>query len=82
MKIIIIKNLYPKLAHVNGSNRYIENISLTNSEWIQKDVTIHPPINVLVNFNDFIEKNIKLQNIKVEGLPKNVIPIIPMSRNF
>jgi hypothetical protein len=38
---------------------------------------MHPSINVLVNFNDFIEKNIKL-----EGLLKNVIPIIPISRNF
>ncbi len=43
---------------------------------------MHPPVNVLANFNDFIEKNIKLQNIKLEGLPKNVIPIIPISRNF
>jgi hypothetical protein len=54
----------------------------TDLEWIQKDVTMHPPINVFVNFNDFIEKNIKLQNIKLEGLPKNVIPIIAISRNF
>jgi hypothetical protein len=43
---------------------------------------MHPPINVLVNFNDFIKKNIKLQNIKLEGLLKNVIPIIPISKNF
>jgi hypothetical protein len=62
MKIIIIEILYFKLIIINGSIRYIENISFTNSEWIQKDVTMHPPINVLVNFNDFIEKHIKLQN--------------------
>ncbi len=43
---------------------------------------MHPPINVLVNFNDFIEKNIKLQKIKLEGLFKNVIPIRFISRNF
>jgi hypothetical protein len=43
---------------------------------------MHPPINVLVNFHDFIEKNIKLQNIKLESLLKNVIPIIPISKNF
>jgi hypothetical protein len=43
---------------------------------------MHPPINVLVNFNDFIKKNIKLQNIKLEGLLKHVIPIIPISKNF
>jgi len=33
-------------------------------------------------FNDFIKKNIKLKNLKLESLPKNVIPIIPISRNF
>jgi hypothetical protein len=43
---------------------------------------MHPPINVLVNFNDFIEKYIKLQNIQLEALPKNVIPLIPISSNF
>ncbi len=65
MKIIITKKLYPKLGITNESIRYIKNISLTNSKWIQKIITMHSPINVLVNFNDVIEKNIKL-----EGLPK------------
>ncbi len=41
---------------------------------------MHPLINVLVNFNDFIF--FKLENIKLKGLPKNVIRIIPISRNF
>ncbi len=82
MKIIIAKKLYPKLGIVNESIRYIENISLANSKWIHKNITMHSPIDVLVNFNDFIAKNIKLQNIQLEGLPKNVIPIIFISRNF
>ncbi len=82
MKIIIIENIYSKFIIVNGSIKYVENLSFTNSKWIQRDITMHPPINVLVNFNNFIEKNIKLQNIKLEGLLKNVIPIIPISRNF
>jgi hypothetical protein len=82
MKIIIAKKLYPKLGIVNESIRYIENISLANSKWIHKNITMHSPIDVLVNFNDFIAKNIKLQKIKLEGLPKNVIPIIFISRNF
>jgi hypothetical protein len=38
---------------------------------------MYPPINVLVDFNDFVKKNIKLKS-----LPKNVIPIIPRSMNF
>jgi len=82
MKIIIIENIYSKFIIVNGSIKYVENLSFTNSKWIQRDITMHRPINVLVNFNNFIEKNIKLQNIKLEGLLKNVIPIIPISRNF
>jgi hypothetical protein len=82
MRIIITKNLYPKLGIVNENIKYIENISLKYSKWILKNITMHPPINVLVNFNDFIKKNIKLQNLKLKGFPKNVIPIIPISRNF
>jgi hypothetical protein len=65
----IIKNIYPKLGHVNKSIGYIEHTSFTNLKWIHKDVIVHPPINVLINFNDFIENNINLQNIKLEGLP-------------
>jgi hypothetical protein len=56
MKIIITKNLYPKLGIVNENIKYIENISLKYSKWILKNITMHPPINVLVNFNDFIKK--------------------------
>jgi len=82
MKIIIIENLYPKLGSVNGNIGYIENMSLAYSKWIQKDITMYPPINVLLSFNDFIKKNIRLQNIKLKSLPKNVIPIIPISTSF
>jgi hypothetical protein len=64
MKIIITKHLYPKLKIVNESIKYIKNISLKHSKWILKNITMHPHINVLVNFNDFIEKtlNYKLKN--------------------
>jgi len=58
MKIIIAKKLYPKLGIINDNIRYIKNISFTDFEWIQKDVTMHSPINILINFNDFIENNI------------------------
>jgi hypothetical protein len=49
MKVIIIKNLYPKLGIVNGTIGYVENISLTKSHWIQCDEMMHPPINILVD---------------------------------
>jgi len=53
MKIIITESLYLKLG-VNGSIGYIKNISLIDVKWIHKDITLHTPINILVNFNDFI----------------------------
>jgi hypothetical protein len=79
---MITKKLYSKLRIINESISYIKNISFTNFEWIQKDVTMHPPINILIDFSDFIENNIKLQNIKLEGFPKNIIPIILILNNF
>jgi hypothetical protein len=77
-----MKILCPKLRIVNGSIGYIENISLTDVEWIQKNIMMHPPINILVNFNNFIEKHVNLQDIILENLPKNVIPIGFISRSF
>jgi hypothetical protein len=78
MKIIIIENLYPKLRIVNESIRYIENTSFTNSKWMQKYITMHPPINVLVNFNDFIEKKHKITRPLLKCCTNNV----PKWRNF
>ncbi len=43
---------------------------------------MHSSINVLVNFNEFINKHINLQNITLDELPTNVIPIAPISKNF
>jgi ATP-dependent exoDNAse (exonuclease V) alpha subunit len=54
MKVIITENLYPKLGIVNGTIGYVENISLTKSHWIQRDEMMHPPINILVDFNEII----------------------------
>jgi hypothetical protein len=43
---------------------------------------VHPPTNVYVDLNESIEKLDILQNITLEGLPKNVIPIISISKTF
>jgi len=51
-------------------------------EWIQNGFTMHPPINVLVNFNEFANKHINLQNITFNGLTTNVILIAPISKSF
>lgn len=77
--MIILEKLHLKLKFVNGSIDYIKNISLTNVKWIKKDVIMCPPINILVNFNEFTKKQISLQNITFKGLSQNVIPI---SRNL
>ncbi len=67
---------------MNISIGYIENICLIDVKWIQQDITMHPPINILVNFKVFIKKHINLQNIIFENLLINVVPIGPISRNF
>jgi hypothetical protein len=35
--------------------KQIENISFTYAKWIQEDVTMHPSMNVSINFNEFIK---------------------------
>lgn len=78
MKVIITQNIYPKIVILKGTIGYVQNILLTKSHWIQHDNLMHPPINFLINFNEFIQKHEILQNINLKGLPKNVIPIAPI----
>jgi hypothetical protein len=82
MKIIIIENLYSKIRTINGTIGYVQNISLTKSRWIQHDYLMHPPINILIDYNEFIQKHETLQDINIKGLLKNIIPIAPIIRNF
>ncbi len=82
MKVIIIKNLYPKRGIVNGTIGYVQNITLTKSHWIQYDELMHPPINVFIDFNEVIQYHEILQDITLKGLSKNVILIAPIIKNF
>lgn len=44
---------------------------------------MHIFLKILVNFNEFIaKKHVSLQDIILESLPKNVIPIVPILKNF
>jgi hypothetical protein len=43
MKIIIIENIYLKFIIVNGSIRYIENLSFTNSNGYREMLQCIPP---------------------------------------
>jgi hypothetical protein len=81
MKIIITENLYPKLRIVNGTIGYIQNILINKSQWIQQNHSMHPPTNVYVDLNKFIEK-MPLYKRTLEGLPKNVVSIILISEPF
>jgi hypothetical protein len=82
MKVIIIKNLYPKKRIVNGTIGYVQNIALTKSHWIEYDELMHPPINVFINFDEVIQYHETLQNMILEGLSKNVILIAPIIKIF
>jgi hypothetical protein len=82
MKVIIIKNLYPKRGIVNGTIGYVQNITFTKSHWIQYDELIHPLVNVFIDFNEVIQYHETLQDITLEGLSKNVILIAPIIKNF
>jgi hypothetical protein len=55
---------------------------MNKSQWIQHDHSMHPPTNVSVYLNEFIEKHDTLLNIILEGLPKNVITIVPIAITF
>jgi hypothetical protein len=43
---------------------------------------MHPHTNVYVDLNESIEKQYTLQDITLKGLPKNVIPIVLISKTF
>jgi hypothetical protein len=56
MKVITIEDLYPKIGIVNGTIGYVQNISIKRRDWIHYDELMHPPMNILVDFTEFIEK--------------------------
>jgi hypothetical protein len=62
IKVTITKNLYPKLGIINGIVIYIQNISINKSQWIQRNHSMHPPTNVYVDLNEFIEKHDTVQD--------------------
>jgi hypothetical protein len=66
MKIIITKTYVPKL--LMKTIGYVESVSFTKSHWIQHDNLMHPPINILINFNEFKQKYETLQDITLRGL--------------
>ncbi len=81
-KRMITKKLYSKLRIINESISYITKY-IFHKFWMDTERCYNAsPINILIDFSDFIENNIKLQNIKLEGFPKKIIPIIQILNNF
>jgi hypothetical protein len=39
---------------VNGTIGYVQDISIKKINWIHYDELMHPPTNILVDFNEFI----------------------------
>jgi len=70
MKVIIIENLYPKLGVVNGTINYIQNVLVNKSQWIQWNHSMHPPTNVYVDLNEFIEKHDTLRDNPIRSTKK------------
>jgi hypothetical protein len=62
------ENLYLKLGIANGSIRYIKNSSLTNFEWIQKVIPMHPPPKCFSQFQRFHRKEPKITKHKTRRL--------------
>jgi hypothetical protein len=42
MKIIVTKNLYPKIGIVNGTIGYVQKNSIKKIDWIHYDELIYP----------------------------------------
>ncbi len=82
IKVVIIKNLYFQLRIFSGNIGYIKNIALRNIEWIWKHITMHPPINILINFNDFIKKTLQFTKHNIWKPPYKCHNNSTISKNF
>jgi hypothetical protein len=55
---------------------------LVMSKIFHHDYLMHPPINILIDFNEFIQKDETLQDINLKGLLQNITPIAPIIKIF
>ena len=82
MKVLLTKNLYSNLGLINNTIGSVHNIVMPENKDNINTVFIKPPLLILADFNDFIQNHKSFKNIEFEGLPKNIVPIAPMCRNF
>jgi hypothetical protein len=83
MKVILTENRYPTLGLVNGTIGIVHEIILDHDTPRNDVLFIKPPIHILVDFNSFInDHKSSLNDIMIEGLSKNIVSIVPISRSF
>jgi hypothetical protein len=66
----------------NGTIGYIQNISIIKSQWTQENHLMHPFTIFFVDLNKFIKNTTLYENITLQSLRKNVIPITLISKTF
>jgi hypothetical protein len=83
LKVMLTENRYPTLGLVNGTIGIVHEIILDHDTPGNDVLFIKPPLHVLVDFNSFInDHKSSLNDIMIENLPKNIVPIVPISRSF
>jgi hypothetical protein len=83
MKAMLIENQYLTLRLMNGTIGIIHEIVLNHDTPRNDFLFIKPPLHILVDLNFFInDHKSSLNDIIIEGLPKNIVSIIPIFRSF
>lgn len=57
---------YHKLGIANENANSIQDIIFINIKWIQQDLLMHLPTNVLATFDEFIKKHVTLQDVTLD----------------
>jgi hypothetical protein len=80
---MLTENQFPTLGLVNDTIGTGYEIIFDHDVSKNDSVFIRPPLHILVDFNSFInDHKSSLNDIMIEGLPKNIVPIAPISKSF
>jgi hypothetical protein len=83
MKVMLTENQFPILGLVNGTIGTVYKIIFDHEVPKNDSVFIKLPLHILVDFNFFLNnRKSSLHDIMIEGLPKNIVPIAPISKSF
>ncbi len=82
MRVMLIKNLYPKFGLINGTIGIVCEIVMDDSIKENKSTFIEPPFYVVINLNTLITNHFNSKDINLNGFVKDVIPLILIFQNF